>query len=104
MGYTILKPAFEDLEPQSELGGFIGKDTVVMFEIDMYPYLRRYHCGDFGDQTIEEKSHNYSAIKNGFLIRSKYNAITLSGEHISFYIETNETRTETIVMLVHEYE
>lgn len=101
MGYTNL--ILNDLPPWN-LGSVVGTTAVVDLDVDIFPYLVRHKNADFGDQTNEEKSHNYSAMLSGNPVRSKYDLVTPDGRAASIYIETNAKRTKTAVCLVEEYD
>ena len=96
MGYT-------KLEDQFPLGIILANSNVVELDVDMYPFLRRHHTGDWGDLSAEDKAANDHAVANGGRILSKYHAALPSGGEVAFYIITESDRSVTTVLLCEDY-
>lgn len=96
MGYTILVDRFP-------LGIILANSNVVELDVDMYPFLRRHHTGDWGDLSAEDKAANDHAVANGGRILSKYHAALPSGAEVSFYIVTESDRSVTTILLCEDY-
>lgn len=101
MGYTNL--IINHLPPW-QLGAVYGTSAVAELDLDITDLLVRHRNADFGDQDIEAKSHNYSAMLSGNPVRSKYVVETPAGQIVEIYVETNADRTLTAVCLVEEYD
>ena len=96
MGYYIINPGLT-------LGNVVATDGIVVLNLDIAALLDRHKYGDWGDLSIEDKSHNDSASKHGFPVRSLYFIETPAGQFVEIYVETNGARTETLICLVDEY-
>lgn len=96
MGYTIINPGLT-------LGNVVATTAVVELNLDIRSLLERHRYGDFGEISDEDKSHNYSAMHHGFLVRSTYTVENPAGGWVEIYVETNAARTETFLCLVEEY-
>ena len=96
MGYTILNPGLP-------LGNVVATSAIVGLHLDISALLTRHKHGDWGDLTLEEKSHNDSGSKHGFPITSRYVVATPGGHPVVICVETNGDRTETLICLLSEY-
>jgi hypothetical protein len=93
MGYGILNPKFP-------LGQVVATPAVISLGIDLFPYLRRHHCGDWGDALGEEdREANDAALTDGSRILSCYQV----GGGRRIYIITEWDRSLTTVLLPEEY-
>jgi len=66
--------------------------------IDLTDYLRRHHCGDWGDLDDEDKQANEDALRNGARILSCYR---LKNQKI--YCITEADRSMTTLLFASEY-
>ncbi len=92
MGFRIMKPRFE-------LGAVYATSGALALEEDLTPYLRRHHCGDWGDLDEEDKQTNEDAFASQSRLLSAYN--TQSGQRL--YIITEWDRARTTILLASEY-
>ena len=67
--------------------------------IDLIPYMRRHHCGDWGDLDECDKQANEDALIHGDRILSHYKL----GGGRRIYIITEWDRSSTCIMLPEEY-
>jgi hypothetical protein len=92
MGFHMMRPRFA-------LGKVYATPGVLRLGLDLASYLRRHHCGDWGDELCEEdKQANDDALRLGTRLLSRY-----STEHGSIYIITEHDRSMTTVLLPEEY-
>ncbi|RYD48344.1 MAG: hypothetical protein EOP83_26665 [Verrucomicrobiaceae bacterium] len=92
MAYHINTPRFP-------LGRILATPGVLALGIDLLPYLRRHHCGDWGDLCDEDKAANGNALEQGSRILSHYNL----GNGVRIYIITEWDRSVTTILLPEEY-
>ena len=92
MGYHIMQPRFP-------LGEVFATSGAMELEEDLTPYIRRHHCGDWGDLDAEDKQTNEDALEAGSRILSCY--VTPFGERL--YVITEWDRSRTTVLLASEY-
>ena len=92
MSYQLMQPRFP-------LGRILATPGVVALELDLARYLRRHHCGDWGDELCPEdrQAHEHSH-EDGTRLRSSYS--TPGG---SIYIITEHDRSVTTILLPSEY-
>lgn len=90
------------LEPKFELGEIVATAAVIQqaktHGLTLYPYLRKHHCGEWGDLSDEDKAANDHSMEHGGRILSTY--------HIAdrkILILTRGNRRMTAVMLAEEY-
>jgi hypothetical protein len=90
------------LEPKFNLGETCATPAVIQLAathgLTLYRYLRKHHCGEWGDLSDEDKAANDHALENGDRILSAY--------HIAdrkIYIITEHDRSRTTLMLAEEY-
>jgi hypothetical protein len=90
------------LEPRFPLGKTYATAAVTDWaektEIELSRYLRRHHCGDWGDLGDDDKAANESALADGTRIFSSYK----TGDR-KIYIITEHDRSRTTIMLATEY-
>ena len=72
MGYSKLEPKFN-------LGRIVATAGVMSLGIDLIPFIRRHHCGEWGDLCADDKEANDLAREHN--IMSVGVAIDLEGEH-----------------------
>jgi hypothetical protein len=91
--------AYRILEPRFSLGKTVASPAVMALGIDLVPYMRRHHCGDWGDLCEEDKQANEDALVYGDRILSHYKLT--DGRRI--YIITEADRSSTCILLPEEY-
>ena len=87
------------MTPRFPLGRTVGTPGALALGIDLASYLRRHHCGDWGDLDAEDKQANEEALKDGTRILSCY----LVGEGRRIYIITEWDRSSTCILRPEEY-
>jgi hypothetical protein len=87
------------MEPRFELGRTVATPGALALGIDLIPYMRRHHCGDWGDLCDEDKQANEDALIHGDRIVSHYKL----GGGRRIYIITEHDRSSTAIMLPEEY-
>ena len=88
------------MQPRFPLGKIYATPGALALEVDLTKYLRRHHCGDWGEALCaEDKETNEHSLKNGTRLLSCYR--TPSGERL--YIITEHDRSITTIMLPSEY-
>ena len=92
MGFRIMKPRFD-------LGAVYATSGAMALGEDLTTYLRRHHCGDWGDLDAEDQQHNEDALAGSMRLLSAYQ--TQSGERL--YIITEWDRSRTTILLASEY-
>ncbi len=92
MGFRIMKPRFD-------LGAVYATSGAMALGEDLTSYLRRHHCGDWGDLDAEDQRHNEDALAGSMRLLSAYQ--TPSGERL--YIITEWDRSRTTILLALEY-
>ena len=95
--------AYGFLSPRFELGRTVATAGIAALGIDMIPYLRRHHCGEWGDLDHEDKAANEDAITTNLRILSKYHVEDEAGETHPIYVITEWDRSLTTIMLTSEY-
>ena len=92
MGFHLMQPCFP-------LGTVYATPGALALGIDLAAYLRRHHCGDWGDELCrEDKEANEAALRDGTRLLSRYS--TPGG---SIYIITEWDRSATTLLLPEEY-
>lgn len=90
------------LEPRFLLGRYYATAALAKWAeqsgIDLAKYMRRHHCGDWGDLDSEDKQANEDALEHGSRIFSCY---LVSDKKI--YIITEADRSMTTVLFASEY-
>ena len=92
MPYHMMKPRFP-------VGRTVATPGAIALGIDLAAYMRRHHCGDWGDLCDEDKQANEDALIHGDRILSHYK---LAGSK-RLYIITEADRSSTCVLLPEEY-
>ena len=92
MAYNIMTPRFP-------LGRTVATPGALALGIDLASYMRRHHCGDWGDLCEEDKQANESALADGTRILSCYRV----GGGKRIYIITEAGRAMTTILLPEEY-
>lgn len=96
MAYGLLTPRFE-------LGRTVATAAAVALGVDLIPYLRKHHCGEWGDLSEDDKKANEDALDSDLRIFSKYHVKDESGRAHPIYIITEHDRSRTSIMLASEY-
>ncbi len=91
--------AYHIMQPRFPLGKTVATPGALALGIDLTPYMRRHHCGDWGDLCDEDKQANEDALIHGDRILSCYKLA--GGKRI--YIITEAGRHSTCVLLPEEY-
>jgi len=90
------------LEPRFELGRTYATAAVTRWadqhSIDLTRYLRRHHCGDWGDLDTEDRQANEDALEHGARIFSSYKV----GDR-KIYAITEADRSMTTLLFPSEY-
>lgn len=90
------------MEPKFTLGKTYATAAVAAWAerhgIDLARYLRRHHCGDWGDLAEEDKLANEDALSDGSRIFSYYQV-----HDKKIYIITEADRSHTTVLFASEY-
>jgi hypothetical protein len=93
MGFHLIEPLFP-------LGKIYATPGAIALNVDLAHYLRRHHCGDWGEALCDEdRRTNDDALEQGTRLLSCYR--TPSGERI--YIITEHDRSMTTILLPSEY-
>lgn len=93
MPYQMKKPLFS-------LGKIYATPGAVALEVDLLAFLRRHHCGDWGEELgADDKQANEDALVEGTRLLSCYR--TSDGDRI--YIITEWNREVTTILLPDEY-
>lgn len=96
MGYSKLVPKFN-------LGRIVATSGVMSLGVDLIPFIRRHHCGDWGDLCADDKEANDLALANGERLLSKYHVDAASGIRVSIYVITERDHSLTTILLTEEY-
>jgi hypothetical protein len=92
--------AYRLMEPRFPLGTTVATPAAMALGIDVASYMRRHHCGDWGEELCaEDKAANEQALKEGSRLLSCYR--TPAGDRL--YIITEWDRSVTTIMLPSEY-
>ena len=73
------------------------------FGNDLIPFIRRHHCGDWGDLCADDKETNNLALTTDERILSKYHVVAAVGTRVSIYIITEWDRRLTTILLKEKY-
>ena len=91
---------YEIMQPRFPVGMTYATPGATALDLDLSKYLRRHHCGDWGDELCaEDKAANEQALKDGSRLLSCYR--TPAGDRL--YIITEWGRSMTTIMLPSEY-
>ena len=92
MGFHLMTPRFP-------LGRTVATPGALALGIDLASYMRRHHCGDWGDLDAGDKQANEEALNDGTRILSCYQV----GGGKRIYIITEWDRSSTCILLPEEY-
>lgn len=92
MAYHIMTPRFA-------LGRTVATSGAIALNIDLESYIRRHHCGDWGDLDDSDKDANENALVHGGRILSLYKI----SDETRIFIITEHDRSSTCIMLPSEY-
>jgi len=87
------------MEPRFPLGKTVATPGAMALGIDLASYMRRHHCGDWGDLDECDMQANEEALEHGLRILSHYKL----GGGRRIYIITEAGRESTCVLLPEEY-
>ena len=91
---------YQLMQPRFPLGRIFATPGAIALNVDLARYLRRHHCGDWGDELdAEDKQANEAALVHGTRILSCYR--TPAGDRL--YIITEGNREVTTLLLPEEY-
>jgi hypothetical protein len=91
---------YQLMQPRFPIGKVYATPGVLALNVDLTKYLRRHHCGDWGDELCaEDKEANEDALEHGTRLLSCYR--TPAGDRL--YIITEHDRSMTTIMLPSEY-
>ena len=66
MGFRLMQPRFP-------LGRIFATPGALALGVDLAGYLRRHHCGDWGDELCaEDKQANEDALRHGTRLLSRF--------------------------------
>jgi hypothetical protein len=91
--------AYHMMEPLFPLGKTVATPGAIALGIDLASYMRRHHCGDWGDLCDDDKQANEDALDHGDRILSCYKV----GGGRRIYIITEADRSSTCILLPEEY-
>ena len=92
MAYRLMTPRFP-------LGRTVATPGALALGIDLASYMRRHHCGDWGNLDAEDKRRNEEALNDGTRLLSCYHV----GNGRRIYIITEWDRGTTTLLLPEEY-
>jgi hypothetical protein len=88
------------MQPRFPLGKIFATPGAIALDVDLSQYLRRHHCGDWGEALCDEdRRTNDEALEDGFRLLSCYR--TPAGDRL--YIITEHDRSMTTILLPSEY-
>ena len=88
------------MEPRFPLGKTFATPGAIALNVDLSHYLRRHHCGDWGEALCDEdRRTNDEALEQDCRLLSCYR--TPNGDRL--YIITEATREMTTILLPSEY-
>ena len=80
------------MQPRFPLGKTYATPGALALDVDLSAYLRRHHCGDWGEELCaEDKQANEDALVQGARLLSCYR--TTSGDRLYIITEWNRTIT-----------
>ena len=91
--------AYRLMEPRFPLGSIVATPAAIGLGVDLNHFIRRHHCGDWGDLDSEDKETNEQALEVGARILSCYQV----GGGKRIYIITEHDRSSTCLLLPEEY-
>ena len=91
---------YQLMQPRFPIGKTYATPGALALNVDLLSYLRRHHCGDWGDELCaEDKQANEDALVHGSRLLSCYR--TPAGDRL--YIITEWDRSMTTILLPEEY-
>lgn len=88
------------MQPRFPLGKIVATPGALALNVDLTRYLRRHHCGDWGEALCaEDKEANEHSLVDGTRLLSCYR--TPTGDRL--YIITENDRSSTCILLPEEY-
>lgn len=87
------------MQPRFPVGRTVATPGAIALGIDLAAYMRRHHCGDWGDLCDKDKRANEEALIHGLRILSHY----MLGGGRRLYIITEADRSLTTALLPEEY-
>ena len=91
--------AYRLMQPRFPLGSIVATPGALALGLDLKAYLRRHHCGDWGELDDEDKETNEEALEHGMRLLSCYQV----GGGKRIYIITEADRTNSCLLLPEEY-
>lgn len=91
--------AYHFMTPRFALGRTVATPGAIGLNIDLEYFLRRHHCGDWGDLDDGDKEANEHAVIQGGRILSLYQI----SEETRIFVITEHDRSSTCIMLPMEY-
>jgi hypothetical protein len=86
--------------PRFPLGKIYATPGAIALNVDLWAYLRRHHCGDWGEELCaDDKQANEDALAQGTRLLSCYR--TPAGKRL--YIITEYDHSVTTILLPDEY-
>lgn len=90
---------YQQMQPRFPIGKVYATPGALALKVDLIKYLRRHHCGDWGEELCaEDKEANKHSLEHGTRLLSRYS--TPGG---SIYIITEWDRSMTTILLPEEY-
>jgi hypothetical protein len=90
---------YQLMQPRFPIGKVYATPGALALNVDLTKYLRRHHCGDWGEELCDEdKEANEHSLTDGTRLLSRYS--TPGG---SIYIITEWDRSMTTILLPKEY-
>jgi hypothetical protein len=91
---------YQLMQPRFPIGKTYATPGAIDLGVDLIHYLRRHHCGDWGEELCsEDKQANEDALVHDSRLLSCYR--TPAGDRL--YIITEWDRSMTTIMLPEEY-
>ncbi len=91
---------YQLMQPRFPLGKIYATPGALALNVDLAKYLRRHHCGDWGDELCaDDKEANEHSLNDGTRLLSCYR--TPAGERL--YVITEHDRSMTTILLPSEY-
>jgi len=88
------------MQPRFPLGNIYATPGALALDVDLSRYLRRHHCGDWGEELCaEDKQANEDALAQDTRLLSCYR--TPAGDRL--YLITEHDRSMTTILLPEEY-
>ena len=88
------------MQPRFPLGKIFATPGAIALGVDLAAYLRRHHCGDWGEELDDEdKQANEDALLENLRLLSCYR--TPEGDRL--YVITEHDRSVTTILLPEEY-